>query len=218
MRGVYGAFLLAQMVKMGFPGGSVSKESACSAGGLPDPKVRKIPWRRKWQPTLLVFLAGKFHGQSSLVGYNPWVTKSLMQLSELTELMRGVCYRGSEAESIGVSPQSGWFSKTSWHMRSISHFLRSNWVLGNLLKQKWTGYWAVISNDKKNVVEVWKLLYVHYCYLSLEVAMCTEYSYHPAFFLREIKNWLCVTYLAGSQLGISPMEYSLTYFYFSFRN
>ena len=34
MRGVYGAFLVAQMVKMGFPGGSVSKESACSAGGL----------------------------------------------------------------------------------------------------------------------------------------------------------------------------------------
>ena len=29
--------------------------------------VGKIPWRRKWQPTL-VFLPGKSHGQRSLVG------------------------------------------------------------------------------------------------------------------------------------------------------
>ena len=35
------------------------------------PWVRKIPWRRKWQPTL-VFLPGKSHGLGSLVGYSPW--------------------------------------------------------------------------------------------------------------------------------------------------
>ena len=34
-----------------------------------DSWVRKIPWRRKWQPTP-VFLPGKFHGQRSLVGYH----------------------------------------------------------------------------------------------------------------------------------------------------
>ena len=33
--------------------------------------VRKIPWRRKWQPTP-VFLPGEFHGQRNLVGYSPW--------------------------------------------------------------------------------------------------------------------------------------------------
>ena len=37
-------------------------------------KVRKIPWRRKWQPTP-VFLPGKFHGQRSPVGYSPWGRK-----------------------------------------------------------------------------------------------------------------------------------------------
>ena len=36
-----------------------------------DPWVRKIPWRRKWQPTP-VCLSGKSHGQRSLVGYNLW--------------------------------------------------------------------------------------------------------------------------------------------------
>ena len=33
--------------------------------------VGKIPWRRKWQSTL-VFLPGKFHGQRNLVGYSSW--------------------------------------------------------------------------------------------------------------------------------------------------
>ena len=36
-------------------------------------------WRRKWQPTP-VFLDGQSHGQRSLVGYSPWVTKTWTQL------------------------------------------------------------------------------------------------------------------------------------------
>ena len=40
------------------------------------PWVRKIPWRRKWQPTP-GFLSGKSHGQRSLVGYSPWGRKSV---------------------------------------------------------------------------------------------------------------------------------------------
>ena len=39
------------------------------------PWVRKIPWRREWQPTP-VFLLGESHGQRSLVGYSPWVAES----------------------------------------------------------------------------------------------------------------------------------------------
>ena len=57
--------------QLGFPGGSVSKESACNAedqGFIP--WVRKIPWRRKWQP-IPVFLPRKSHGQRSLAGYSP---------------------------------------------------------------------------------------------------------------------------------------------------
>ena len=33
--------------------------------------VGKIPWKRKWQPTL-AFLLGKPQGQRTLVGYSPW--------------------------------------------------------------------------------------------------------------------------------------------------
>ena len=38
------------------------------------PWVRKIPWRREWQPTP-VFLPVEFHGQRSLVGCSPWGCK-----------------------------------------------------------------------------------------------------------------------------------------------
>ena len=41
-----------------------------------NPWIRKIPWRRKWQPTP-VFLPGKYYGQRSLVGYSPWGCKQL---------------------------------------------------------------------------------------------------------------------------------------------
>ena len=48
-----------------------SKESTCQSRrrGF-DLWVGKVPWRTKWQ-LIPVFLAGKSHGQSSLVGYNP---------------------------------------------------------------------------------------------------------------------------------------------------
>ena len=36
--------------------------------------VRRIPWRRKWQPSI-VFLLGKSHGQRRLASYSPWVCK-----------------------------------------------------------------------------------------------------------------------------------------------
>ena len=48
-----------------------------------DPWVRKIPWRREWQPTP-VFLPGESHGQSSLVGYSPWGHKELDMTERLT--------------------------------------------------------------------------------------------------------------------------------------
>ena len=42
-----------------------------------DPCVRKIPWKRRWQPTP-VFLPGKSRGQRSLMGYSPWGCKRVL--------------------------------------------------------------------------------------------------------------------------------------------
>jgi len=38
------------------------------------PWVWKIPWGRKWQPTL-IFLPGESQGQRSLEGYSTWGCK-----------------------------------------------------------------------------------------------------------------------------------------------
>ena len=52
------------------------EESVCLQCRRPrfNSRVRKIPSRRKWQPTP-VLLPGKFHGRRSLVSYSPWDCK-----------------------------------------------------------------------------------------------------------------------------------------------
>ena len=54
--------------------GAAAKNSPAHIGDAEDmglnPWVRKIPWRRKWQPTP-VFLPGTSHGQRRLVGCSP---------------------------------------------------------------------------------------------------------------------------------------------------
>ena len=72
--------LLMSKKDLGLPRWCKGKESTyqcvrCRRQRL-DPWVRKIPWRRKWQPTP-VFLSGKFHGQRSLVGHSPGSRKEL---------------------------------------------------------------------------------------------------------------------------------------------
>ena len=65
----------SELLTVKVPAGSASKESACNARDLGlTLELGKIPWRREWQ-SLLVFLPGEFHGQSSPVGYSPWGPK-----------------------------------------------------------------------------------------------------------------------------------------------
>ena len=44
--------------------------------------VRKIPWKRAWQP-IPVFLPGESQGQKSLAGYGPYGLKE----SEMTQVI-----------------------------------------------------------------------------------------------------------------------------------
>ena len=79
------------------PNGSGSKESACQCRrhrryGF-DPWVRKIPWRRKWQPTP-VFLPGKSPGQKSLEGYSLWGPKESDTPEQLNNKMKKTCDGG----------------------------------------------------------------------------------------------------------------------------
>ena len=67
-----------------FLGGASGEESTCQCRRLGfDPWVQKIPWSRKWQPTL-IFLPGKSHGQWSLAGYSPLGHREMDTLSICT--------------------------------------------------------------------------------------------------------------------------------------
>ena len=70
-----------QFLFKGLPWWLQGKESVCQCKRCGfDPWVKKIPWRRKWQPTP-VFFPGKSNGQRSLEGYSPWGPKG----SDMTE-------------------------------------------------------------------------------------------------------------------------------------
>ena len=74
-----GASLVAQMVKKKI------KKIICLQCRRPgfNPRVGKITWRRKWQPTP-VFVPEKSQGQRSLVGYSSWGHQELDTTERLT--------------------------------------------------------------------------------------------------------------------------------------
>ena len=116
-----------------------------------NPWVRKIPWRRKWQPTQ-VLLPGKFHGWRSLVGYSPWGCKE----SNTTEWLHFHTFT--------------WYVswKTSFDLLLLSYIFiilcpSSDWILSS--------YWKQI--EVKGFLFVFTFLicyvtsYVTFCMLSL---------------------------------------------------
>ena len=48
-----------------------------------DPWIKKISWRREWQPTP-VFFPGDSHGEKSLTDYNPWDHKESDSTEQLS--------------------------------------------------------------------------------------------------------------------------------------
>ena len=63
-------------IDIGLPGGSVVKNMPAVQQMQDQSWVRKIPWRKKWQPkSTPVFLPGRSRGQGNLVNYSPWGCK-----------------------------------------------------------------------------------------------------------------------------------------------
>ena len=79
--------------RKGFPGTTSGKEPAYQCRRLKrcrfEPRIKKNPWRRAWQPTS-VFLPGESHGQRSLPGYRPQVHKKL-DMAEVTKHACNAC-------------------------------------------------------------------------------------------------------------------------------
>ena len=67
--------LLEKWQKIRPPRWCSGKETACQCRRFKRHRfnllVGKIPWSRKWQPTL-VLLPGTFHGEKNPAGHSPW--------------------------------------------------------------------------------------------------------------------------------------------------
>ena len=76
--------------------------------------LRKIPWRRKWQPTQ-VFLPGESHGQRSLEGCSPWGRKE----SDRTERLTRSLQAAEEAQGKRMSQVRGTegTQRSTWTLR-----------------------------------------------------------------------------------------------------
>ena len=78
-------------------GSSAHKEPACQCGRRKrygfDPWVRKVLWRRKWQPPT-VFLPGKFHGQRSPWGHKESGTHHDSSIFNFWRYLYTVLYSG----------------------------------------------------------------------------------------------------------------------------
>ena len=67
---------------MGLPGGLAVENPPASAGNVrSDPRVGKVPWRRKWQPTP-VFLPGKSMDRRAWQATVHGLRKSWTQLTD----------------------------------------------------------------------------------------------------------------------------------------
>ena len=93
------------------------KESTCQCRrhGF-DPWIRKVCWRRKWQPTP-VFLPGKSHRQKSLAGYSPWGRKE----SDTTEQLNNNKWKYNRQEGKRVTCSDNWTMlkmDNSYHLKN----------------------------------------------------------------------------------------------------
>ena len=98
----------------GFPGGSDSKESTCSAGDLGSiPGLGRSPAEGHGNPLQYSCLENP-HGQRNLAGYSPWGCKELdmtEQLSTSTGSMQSFCPSNSWWE---FCSQNNTLMKTHW--------------------------------------------------------------------------------------------------------
>ena len=93
-RSILGQLFRHSKLQLGFPGDIVVKNPIVSteaAGDVGTALVRKIPWRRKWQPTL-VFLPGKSHGQRSLVGLSSWSHNELGTIEHMVHMQASLSF------------------------------------------------------------------------------------------------------------------------------
>ena len=155
-------YLYTHILVGGFLSCASSKEPACQWRRCKkcgfNPWIRKIPWKRKWQPTP-VLLLGKFHGQRSLVGYSLWGHKELDTTEQLYNMkkisqMKGECNDYTNLFLFKLYHQTPdsllWIPSSSWGkkyllQRALPLFLWSD-IYGTVVVVGW--------RDKMGIIQV----------------------------------------------------------------
>ena len=153
---------------MGFPGGARGKEHACQwrrhkRCGF-NSWVRKISWRREWQPTP-VFLPRESHGQKSLVGYGLQGHKEL-DTSEATQQQQQhdyLCWVRGEWSAVTVISICLPFTETFFKYNNLCKFHNHFWDPG-----------VIISIVKVSKLKL-KIVKCHHSFIHLFTHSFTSY-------------------------------------------
>ena len=153
------------------------------------PWVRKIPWKRKWQPTPLL-LPGKSHGWKSLVVYSPWGSKE----SDMTERLHfhfrwGILHR--------VLLVIGW----CWVLYSSGFICVSSHYL---MRPRVNSLVVLESVLPLQMLRAWSLDHLHRSFL---FEFKWQRSHHILFLM--ILHWSCQapsTFTLGAQDCLSTRE------------
>ena len=143
-------FTTVHFVK-GFPGGTSAKEHTCQCSRYKrcsfDSWVRKIPWRRIWQPTP-VLLPGESCAWRSLMGYSLWGLKEL-DMAEMTWHSAAQFVKGFPCVSVGKE-------STCSADRLHSRRYKFNPWIGNIpWRRKWQctpGFFSGKSHRQRSLV------------------------------------------------------------------
>ena len=130
---------------LGFPGGASGKEPACQCRKCKrcrfDPWVRKIPWRRAWQPTP-IFLPEESYEQRILVCYGPWSHRVGHGWSDLAQMsMSKAIYYVQVTNSLHLKPIESSFprlSSNNHNNNDIFAFI-TIWLISVVLMSTTTG-------------------------------------------------------------------------------
>ena len=165
----------------GCSGGSVVENPAANAGDIKrcrfDPRVRKIPWRRAWQPTI-VLLPGESHGQRRLAGSSPWVPKSQTRLTWLSisraregttghlDLIPGSgrSNRGGNGNPRQSSCQDNPTDRGAWQAK----------VHGVAKSQTQRTDWSTVWTTEKLHLKIWHLVYHGIFCINVDFFTCTD--------------------------------------------
>ena len=138
-----------------FPGGASGKEPACRCrrhkrSGF-DPWVGKIPWRKKWQSTL-IFLPGTSHGQRSLVGCSPKGPKSQTEATSHTHTHTHtrVWWHPHQETSAFIPPRKWNIPATFDHIQSL-HLLIPEWTCEGLVIATHLPRWLAVLNGNSSL-------------------------------------------------------------------